>query len=758
MNKKLKISIVAMAMVFVLLVGNILAYFTDADTATNEFTTGRISIDLQEPNWDPSLGGELTPGYELAKDPQVLNDGINDAYIFVTVDIPYQNVTTTDGEGNKLAPTDTELFSYDVKDGWMQVGEPIVDEENRVVRYVYAYAENDQMTALEPNVTTPTVFDFIRFEGVVEDEGLEDLNLEVIINAYGIQTDNLDGGKTTPEDVWQIVSNAKGSESNTSEEETKEYEIYFDEPYSFIVGDSKETFIFHEDGTADVYGDGIYLETTPYIYDKGMITIIEVAGSVSLDGESITFEFEGEKLIFTLEDKMECDNLQFGKAYTYSQPTPTALLSVSVENIYDVDTFIWHENGYTEMYCDGMFVGKGLSIYSGNEITVMGETGTVSSDGTGVTFGYRTYSLNEDFIYIEDEYYVYHDDRDYSGGWRVEAKDKTLTSYGEIPSEVNGIPVTNLSYCFRDCENLTISPKIPENVKDMESTFDGCTLLANAPEIPDSVTNMDSTFSDCTSLIEAPEIPDGVTSMSCTFYNCVSLANAPEIPDGVINMNRTFSDCTSLVNAPEIPDSVTIVYGAFSGCTSLIEAPEIPDGVTSMEYTFYGCKSLIEAPEIPDSVEDIDYTFYDCTSLINAPEIPDNVGPTIRETFANCTSIVTAPTIPDGVQELAGTFSGCTSLVNAPKIPNTVRFLTSTFSGCTSLVNSPTIPSSVNYMTGVFSGCTSLTGNVEINSSKVNSYSNCFKDTVKPIKITGSCSNTIKSNLAATANNGNVTY
>ena len=63
MNKKLKISIVAMAMVFVLLIGNILAYFTDADTATNEFTTGRISIDLQEPNWDPSLGGELVPGY-----------------------------------------------------------------------------------------------------------------------------------------------------------------------------------------------------------------------------------------------------------------------------------------------------------------------------------------------------------------------------------------------------------------------------------------------------------------------------------------------------------------------------------------------------------------------------------------------------------------------------------------------------------------------------------------------------------------------
>ena len=210
MNKKLKISVVVMAIVLVLLVGNILAYFTDADTATNEFTTGRISIDLQEPSWDPLLGGELVPGYEIPKDPQVLNDGINDAFIFVTIDVPYQNVTTTDELGNKLQPTDTELFSYDVKDGWVQVGDPVVETENEVVGYVYAYAQDNEMTTLAPNDTTPTVFDYIRFEGVVEDEGLEELRLDVAVNAYGIQTDNIDGGKTSPEDVWPIVKNSNG--------------------------------------------------------------------------------------------------------------------------------------------------------------------------------------------------------------------------------------------------------------------------------------------------------------------------------------------------------------------------------------------------------------------------------------------------------------------------------------------------------------------------------------------------------------------
>ena len=34
-------------------IGGIMAYFTDGDTATNTFTVGKISIDLQEPEWVP---------------------------------------------------------------------------------------------------------------------------------------------------------------------------------------------------------------------------------------------------------------------------------------------------------------------------------------------------------------------------------------------------------------------------------------------------------------------------------------------------------------------------------------------------------------------------------------------------------------------------------------------------------------------------------------------------------------------------------
>ena len=53
--------------------GGISAYFTDNDTATNTFTVGKVSLDLEEPNWVPPEN--ITPEQEMKKDPQILNSG-----------------------------------------------------------------------------------------------------------------------------------------------------------------------------------------------------------------------------------------------------------------------------------------------------------------------------------------------------------------------------------------------------------------------------------------------------------------------------------------------------------------------------------------------------------------------------------------------------------------------------------------------------------------------------------------------------------
>ena len=58
-KRKFKAALLAFAMIAVMMVGSISAYFTDGDTATNTFTVGKISLDLQEPNWDEDKAKEL---------------------------------------------------------------------------------------------------------------------------------------------------------------------------------------------------------------------------------------------------------------------------------------------------------------------------------------------------------------------------------------------------------------------------------------------------------------------------------------------------------------------------------------------------------------------------------------------------------------------------------------------------------------------------------------------------------------------------
>lgn len=227
-KKKIKATVTACALAGILTVGGIMAYFTDADTATNTFTVGKVEIDLQEPDWVPPT--DITPEQEFAKDPQVKNTGKNDAYVFVEVIVPYANVITANEDGTRNDAADTELFSYDVKDGWVELeDQKVVDKTAGTVKHLYAYGTKDVMKALKSNVTTDSVFDYIKFVNVIEDEGLEGKELNVVVNAYAIQTTNitdnkdaLDGdnvdGKVKPADVWSVIAAQNGDAPDFTKE------------------------------------------------------------------------------------------------------------------------------------------------------------------------------------------------------------------------------------------------------------------------------------------------------------------------------------------------------------------------------------------------------------------------------------------------------------------------------------------------------------------------------------------------------------
>lgn len=203
-KKKMRTIGLAAALIAVVSAGSIMAYFTDADTQTNSFTVGKISLDLQEPNWDPDNGLDMTPKKTVRKDPQVLNDGVNAEFVFMEVIVPYANVVTANADGTKNPATDTELFSYSVNKGWTEMADEKKLTEN-TVRHLYVWGTLEECAALEKNVTTGTLFDTVTMANIVEDQGLEEMNPEIAINAYGIQTSDIDGGKTLPADVWKIL-------------------------------------------------------------------------------------------------------------------------------------------------------------------------------------------------------------------------------------------------------------------------------------------------------------------------------------------------------------------------------------------------------------------------------------------------------------------------------------------------------------------------------------------------------------------------
>ena len=216
-NKKM--AIIALALVACLMVATISAYFTDADQAVNTFTVGKVSIDLQEENWNPPT--DITPNKTFTKDPKVVNDGVNDAFVFMEVVVPYANVVVADvATGEKAAAADTELFTYEVKDGWVEI-DTVTDEDAKTVTHVYAYVKDNALAAVEAGAETSTIFvdDEITFVNLVEDQGIEKSTLDVVVNAYAIQTENLtDDDTTDPEAVWAIVTEQDPTTDKATEE------------------------------------------------------------------------------------------------------------------------------------------------------------------------------------------------------------------------------------------------------------------------------------------------------------------------------------------------------------------------------------------------------------------------------------------------------------------------------------------------------------------------------------------------------------
>ena len=222
---KQKTIAVAIVLALVLIIGGMLAYFTDTDTRTNVFSLGdNIEISLSENGWTNSSGTNYTrteangihPGTTVAKDPTINNDSTTTpAYVFAEIIVPCYASTgsTVDSPVFKLLDENGTALGTTVgsagNTGWTLISVSSVDTTNKQIKYVYAYGSTSAMTSLAQGTSTSKpVFSEVQVEPTLTaaQKATAPANPNITVNAYGIQTDGL--STSTPSAIFALFSNS----------------------------------------------------------------------------------------------------------------------------------------------------------------------------------------------------------------------------------------------------------------------------------------------------------------------------------------------------------------------------------------------------------------------------------------------------------------------------------------------------------------------------------------------------------------------
>ena len=99
-KKYIKIFAAICSAAALMLISSTIAYFTSTDVVTNKFVSSRLDIVLTETKWNPQAAGEVMPGDELDKNPQVMNMERIDAYVFLRVTVPCDTEMVDNNDGS----------------------------------------------------------------------------------------------------------------------------------------------------------------------------------------------------------------------------------------------------------------------------------------------------------------------------------------------------------------------------------------------------------------------------------------------------------------------------------------------------------------------------------------------------------------------------------------------------------------------------------------------------------------------------------
>lgn len=220
-SKKIFFAALSSILILAIALSGTAMYLSDNDSATNTMTVGDVKIELLEPNWEEA--NNVVPNQELPKDPQIHNRGINDAIVYMTVEVPVENITLANDNGTKGEKGNTELFWFkDSADGasthannfdsnWVHLDtkDTGADLSGDTHTYVFAYH-----SVLPSDATTTPLFDKIQIKNFIENEIPGGKIEQIKINVYGIQASDV------------LEENVDLSDNLTNTNLAKIYDIY----------------------------------------------------------------------------------------------------------------------------------------------------------------------------------------------------------------------------------------------------------------------------------------------------------------------------------------------------------------------------------------------------------------------------------------------------------------------------------------------------------------------------------------------------
>lgn len=158
----------------------------------NVITVGTIKAELTEEHWKPENGAAVYPGESIDKDPVVKNTGENDAYVFLEVSVPIENIALVERETERKTERQScELFSFHAdEESWKPLEYKTADGQ---ACYVYGYKK-----VLQPGEKTTPLFEQVTAVNYLEGELQEGENYGIHVTAKAIQ------GNTDEQAVEQI--------------------------------------------------------------------------------------------------------------------------------------------------------------------------------------------------------------------------------------------------------------------------------------------------------------------------------------------------------------------------------------------------------------------------------------------------------------------------------------------------------------------------------------------------------------------------